>query len=97
MKEEMVQRTPKNRLVVILIAVIAVLALLVIYAFAIRPAVSGYTINAQNAGINYALSAIVSQVQQNGYAQIPVGNQTLILVPYNAQAQASANQTSSSK
>lgn len=94
MKEEMVSRKPRNKLVFVLVAVIVVLALLVLYAFAIRPAVSGYTINAQNEGINYALSSIVSQVQQNGYAQIPVGNQTLVLVPYSPQA---SNQTSSSK
>ena len=30
----------------------------------------------------YVLEVILPQLQANGYVQIPIGNETLILVPY---------------
>ncbi len=58
------------------------LGLLVLYAFVLKPALTGYTIDARNEGINLVLTSIITQIQQQGYVQIPVGNETLILVPY---------------
>ena len=72
----------KKWLVITLISIIVVLVGFIIYAFGIRPAISGYVINAQNEGAQIAVNYIVSQVAQNGYVQIPVGNQTLVLIPY---------------
>ncbi len=68
----------------ILILVIALLALAVLYAFAVRPAVTGYAVNKYSEGYYQGqsdlLSNIVIQLQQAGYAQIPVGeNQVLVL------------------
>ena len=73
---------PKRWLITSLIAVIVVLVGFIIYAFGIRPAISGYVVNAQNQGAQIAVNYIITQVSQNGYVQIPVGNQTLVLVPY---------------
>lgn len=71
----------------VLVALVVILGLLVLYAFILRPAYTGLVVDARNDGINIALSSILLQVQQNGYVQIPVGNQTLILVPYQASQQ----------
>lgn len=74
-------RNKTGVLIGVLIFVIAVLLLIVIYAFVVKPAIINYQVTNQNQGINYAVGTIIQQIQQNGYAQIPVGNQTLILVP----------------
>ena len=76
----MVNRT--NVLLSILIIIIVVLAGIMIYAFVIKPKISGYNVQKQTEGVQIAISYIVSQLQQNGFVQIPIGNQTLILVPY---------------
>lgn len=69
-------------LITILVLVIVILLGVVAYAFVISPAISGYTVQKQNEGVQIAVNAILTQLQQNGYVQIPVGNKTLILVPY---------------
>jgi len=75
----------KNKLTVrILVLVIVLLALAVLYAFAIRPAVTGLVTDAQvgayNQGYMQAWSDIYSQWAQSGYATIPLGeNQALYL------------------
>ncbi len=76
----------------ILILVIVLLALAVLYAFAVRPAVTGYAVNKYSQGYYQGqsdlLSNIVVQLQQAGYAQIPVGeNQVLVLQGQIAQTQ----------
>lgn len=69
----------------VLVVLVIVLAAFVIYAYGIQPAINGYTINAQQEGVVYALNNIVSQIQQNGYAQIPIGNQTLFLTRFDPE------------
>ena len=71
-----------NLIIGVLAVLVVVLLAVVVYAFVLKPAVNGYVVNAQNTGIQYAINAILLQIQQKGYAEIPVGNQTLILVPY---------------
>lgn len=76
----------KNILIVVLTLVVVILALVMIYGFIIQPAISGYSTQKQTQGAQIAantiLSQIVTQVQQNGYVQVPVGaNQSLTLVP----------------
>ena len=72
-----------KRLTIILVGIIAVLLLVVLYAFILRPSINGYAIKLQTDGVNYALNLILSEVQQKGYVQIPVGeNQSIMLVPY---------------
>jgi len=75
----------KKVLITLLVAVIVILAAIIVYAFLIRPNITGYVVDRQNEGIEFAIAAIVSQIQQNGFAQIPVGNETLYLVPFNPQ------------
>ena len=83
----------KNKLTMrILILVIALLALAVLYAFVVRPTVTGYAVNNYEQGYMRAqsdlLSNIWTQIQQTGYAQIPLGeNQVLVLQGQISQTQ----------
>ena len=74
----------RNILIIVLAIIVVILALVMIYAFIIQPAVSGYSVQKQTEGVQIAINSILSQLQQNGFVQIPIGNQTLILVPYQA-------------
>ena len=74
-----------NVLIVVLVLIIVVLAGIMVYAFVIKPKISGYTAQKQTEGVQIAINYIIAQLQQNGFVQIPFGNQTLILVPYPAQ------------
>jgi Tfp pilus assembly protein PilE len=76
----------KSRLVVILVAVLIVMAVVLVYAFVIKPSYNGYVTKLQNQGaiqgINYTLNTILTLLQQNGgVVQIPVPdtNQTVTL------------------
>ena len=72
----------KNIMIAILALVIIVLAGMMVYSFVVKPKISGYNVAKQTEGVQIAISYIIGQLQQNGFVQIPVGNQTLILVPY---------------
>ena len=72
----------------ILVLIIVLLALVILYAFVVKPAVTGYAINNLQEGYVQGyqqaqvdlLNNIVTQLQQAGNAQIPVGeNQVLVL------------------
>ncbi len=70
----------KSKLTIrILILIIALLALAVLYAFVIRPTVSGFVMNKQidayNQGQTDLLNNILVQLQQTGNAQISVGDE----------------------
>ena len=66
----------------IMFIVIVVLAVIVVYAFVVKPAVTGFAVDRQNEGIAFCMQNIVDQVQQNQFVQLPIGDgRTLILVP----------------
>ncbi|MCX6749608.1 MAG: hypothetical protein NTW17_02590 [Candidatus Pacearchaeota archaeon] len=83
----------KSVLITVLVLVIVILAGILIYAFVIRPAYTGYVVERQTEGVQIAVNAILTQLQQNGFVQIPIGNQTLILVPYTAPSTAAVETT----
>ena len=70
----------------ILVLLVVVLGVIVIYSYVAKPVVTGYVTKTYNQGVsqgaNDVLSVLVNQIQTQGYVQIPVGNQTLVLVPY---------------
>ena len=72
-------------LVGFLTLVILILVTVVVFSFWVKPAFNGYVVKKQVEAQNLILSNIVLQVQQNGIVQIPVGNQTLLLAPFNPQ------------
>ncbi len=74
----------KNKVIIrILILIIVLLALAVLYAFALRPAISGYVVdkqvNAYNQGYIQALDDTYTQLNQAGYAQFSLGDQILVI------------------
>ncbi|MBI5803179.1 hypothetical protein HY448_00655 [Candidatus Pacearchaeota archaeon] len=84
-------------IIAILLLLVVVLSGVVAYTFFVKPAVSGYIVNAQNQGIQFTLSSILLQIQQRGYVEIPVSeNQTLILVPYNPNQQSQPQEINNS-
>ncbi len=93
-------KNEKNRLVLILILVIVVLLGVISYTFLIRPALSGYTINAQNQGIQYGyqqtISAIMQQAAQCPTTGVPLtfGNVTINIVALECYSQQSAQASS---
>lgn len=94
MKKRKIQRvqqrssgTNQNRLIAIMAIVIIVLAAIVVYSFALRPAFNGYVVSKQTEAQDIVLNALLSQLQQNGYIQIPVGDEVLTLVPYQPPVQ----------
>jgi hypothetical protein len=76
---------PRNRsvrLIVMLALVIVAIAIVVVYSFAVRPAFNEYIVSKQVEAQDMILNALLSQLQQNGYIQIPIGDEVLTLVPY---------------
>lgn len=68
-------------LILILVFVIVALLGVIAYAFALRPAISGYAVQAQNQGIQYAILSIAQQAAQCQQAvPLTIGNQTINLV-----------------
>lgn len=61
---------------------IAVLVLFIAFFFVVKPQFTKYTQEKQIEAINYIYGDIVSKVQTQGYYQIQVGEQALVLVPY---------------
>ena len=72
----------KTLIIGILALIILILGIMVIYIYIAKPVVTGYESRIYNQGANNVLSVLVNQIQKQGYVQIPVGNQTLVLVPY---------------
>ena len=77
------RRDKKSLTIKIMAAVIIVLMLFMVFVFVIKPQMAKYDDNRRLEGIEYyVLAVILPQLQQNGFVQIPIGNETLILVPY---------------
>jgi hypothetical protein len=72
---------------------VGVLVLVILFFFVVKPMLNKYAINNQIHGANLVYQDILSKVQQNGYYSIPVGNQTLVLVPYTPSQQQAASGT----
>lgn len=74
-----------NVVIGFLVVLVVVLAGILLYTLVIKPSISGYAVKYQQQGVQIAVSAILTQLQQNGFVQIPLGNQTLYLAPVNPQ------------
>lgn len=81
-----------NVLIAILVLIIVVLGGVMVYYFVIKPSYTGYVVEKQIEGENICVAKILTQLQQNGFVQIPLGNQTLILVQYAPPQQAVSEQ-----
>lgn len=86
----MADRSTKTVIWIMLI-VILVLLLFIGYVFLVKPAYTGFVTNQQIAGYQVGYQQVVNnmltQLQQTGYVQLNVGNQTIILAPVQQQVQ----------
>jgi len=64
----------------ILLLIIVLLLLVVTYAFAIRPAITGYAVKAQNQGYATAIVSIMEQASQCQQVPLTFGNQTMNII-----------------
>jgi len=71
-----------KRIVQVLIGVIILLLLVIGYFFIVKPMINNSAEDNQIIGFNLAITGILQQLQQQGYVQLTIGNNTLILVPY---------------
>lgn len=71
-----------QRTIKILIGLVAFLMLVLVYFFVAQPQMNKFVAKKQYEGANYAVGSILASIQSQGYVEIPVGNQSLVLVPY---------------
>ena len=62
--------------IAVLVILVLVLASLVLYAFVLKPAVTGYVINAQTQGVEYALATLVQASSNCEIVPVTIGNKT---------------------
>lgn len=73
----------KNKTTIIVMGIIITALLgIVLYSFVLIPTLQDYILNKQVDAQNQIIAVIVNEVITNGYIQIPVGDEVLILVPY---------------
>ncbi len=72
----------QGKMIVALIFIVVVLLGVILYSFALRPSFNGYVVSKQVEAQDFLIVAMVNQLQQNGYVQIPVGEEVLTLIPY---------------
>ena len=66
--------------IIILILVITVLAGLIIYLLAIRPAISGYAVRLQNQGYTFAIASVMDQAKTCQTVPLTFGNETMNMI-----------------
>ena len=75
----------------VMFLIILILVIIIVYAFVISPTITGYVVERQLEGYQIALSDIIFQIQQDGFVQIPLGEdesgemQSLFLIPFDPQ------------
>jgi hypothetical protein len=67
----------------VLIALVIILGLAVLYAFVLKPAIDGYAINAQNIGVEYAVSTIMQAASNCQVVPLNFNNKSISLVDVN--------------
>jgi type II secretory pathway component PulM len=83
----MINRENKNSLVIkILVAIVVLLVLVLVYFFVVQPGFNKFVYNKQieaaNIVANNVYADMLTQLQNTGMYKLQVGNQTLILIPY---------------
>ncbi len=76
-------REKKNRVglvIGILLLVIIVLIIIVVYAFVVRPTITGYVVNAQNQGYEQAIIQIAQQAVSCQQVPLRIGNETMNII-----------------
>jgi len=83
----------KRKELVIKILALAVLILtgIIVYGFSVKPAFDRYVfeknVEAYKQGVSDTANYLINEINQKGYAEISIENQTTILVPYQNPSQ----------
>jgi uncharacterized protein YpmB len=84
-------RDKRNVVITILAILVVILILVLIYFFVVQPGINKFVYNKQieaaNIVANNVYADMLTQLQNTGMYQLQVGNQTLVLVPYQAPQQ----------
>ncbi|MCR4327528.1 MAG: hypothetical protein NUV46_03025 [Nanoarchaeota archaeon] len=73
----------RTRLIIkVLMAVVVLLVVIVLYLLVFQTQYNNFVNEKRAEGVNLAVSQILADLQTNGYVQIPVGDEVLILVQY---------------
>jgi hypothetical protein len=76
------QKISDQTLIRTLSVVILILLAVVVYSYAVKPAINAFVIEKQIEARDMTLEYLISSVETNGYVELTKGNETLILVPY---------------
>ena len=69
-----------KRTIGVLIFIVVVLAGIVAYTLGVKPAISGYVIDAQNQGVEFAILSIMQQAATCQTVPLTFGNQTINMI-----------------
>ena len=87
-------RDKTSLVILVLIIVIVCLVGVLGYSFLVKPGFDNYVFEKQmetyNQGVSDTIMFMVDEINQRGYTQISIGNQTLALAPVQFQPQAPA-------
>lgn len=75
------EKDKRGMIIKILAVVVIVLILLMLYFFVVQPSVDKYVFNKQIEAQSYVFADMVNQLQNQGFYQVQLGNQTLVLIP----------------
>lgn len=82
----MKENTNKRNTTLILSILVIILALVLIYFVAVKPAMAKHDNKIYSQGINATISSMLYGLQSRGYIQIPLSqNKSITLVPYKPQ------------
>lgn len=72
-------------LFVFLMIIIITLCLILTYVLVLKPKLEKWEVENQVIGYEIAINQTLLQLQEQGYVQMKIGNQTLYLIPYNPE------------
>jgi uncharacterized protein YneF (UPF0154 family) len=85
--------TNKHILVIgVLVVVVLIFGGIIGYTYVAKPFITGYQVKNYNQGANDVLTVLINQIQDQGFVQIPIGDQTLILAPVTQQQPSQVSQ-----
>jgi len=79
------EKDKRGMIIKILAVVVLVLILVMLYFFVVQPNVDKYVFNKQIEAQSYIFADMVTQLQNQGFYQVQLGNQTLVLIPSQLQ------------
>ncbi|OYT36476.1 hypothetical protein B6U91_01165 [Candidatus Pacearchaeota archaeon ex4484_71] len=65
----------------ILSILVILLVLTMVFFFVVKPKINKYVFNKQIEAQSYVFADMINQLQNKGFYQVQIGNQTLVLVP----------------